>query len=112
MIKTAKFKLLKDNKVEIEQDIKLIDNNNNYSFKLDDYKMIINDRSFERENADYKLKIDIQEQTCLLHLKEKNLQYDIGVEKIEYNKDNNRIELIYKIETDELENKIIIEQGE
>ena len=47
-----------------------------------------------------------------IHLKEHQLDYDIKVEKIEYNNNDNRVEFIYKLETDDSENLIIIEKGE
>ena len=112
MLKTAKFTLSKNDKIELTKTIKLIDNNNEFSFKLDGFKMILNSRSFLRENEEYKLDFNIQEKTCILHLKEKNLHYDINVEKLEFNNYKDRTELNNKIETDDFENKIIIEQGE
>ena len=112
MLKNAKFTLSKNDNIELTRIVKIIDNNSEISFKLDGFKMIINDRCFLRENDEYKLHLNIKEKTCLLHIKEKNLLYDINVEKIEYNNNRNKIELIYKIETDDFENKIIIEQGE
>ena len=112
MLKTAKFTLSKNDNIELTKTLKIIDNNNEYSFKLDGFKMILNNRYFLRENEEYKLHLNIIDKTCILHLKEKNLQYDINVEKIEYNNNEGKTELIYKIETDDFENKITIEQGE
>ena len=112
MLKKAKFSLIKDDKEEIKEDIKIIDNNNDYSFKIANNKIILNERLFELENEEYKLKIDLIEKTSFIHLKEHQLDYDKKEKKIEYNKNDNRVEFIYKLETDDSENLIIIEKGE
>lgn len=112
MLKKAKFTLIKDDKEEISELINIIDNNSAYSFKIANFKMNLNERLFERENEEYKLVLNLIDKTCNLHLKEHDVECAIEVEKIEYNKYDNRIELIYKLETDDSEIKIIIEQGE
>lgn len=112
MIKTARFRLLKDNQPEIDEQIKLINNKHNYIFKIAGFKMTLNDRYFERENEEFKIHISIIEKRCLLHLKKHNLEYEINVDKIEFINNNNKIQLIYKLESDEKENKLLIEQGE
>ena len=112
MLKKAKFSLIKDDKEEIKEDIKIIDNNSDYSFKVANNKIILNERLFELENEEYKLVIDLSNKTSFIHLKEHQLDYDINVEKIEYNNNGNRVEFIYKLETDDSENLIIIDKGE
>lgn len=112
MLRTINMKLYKDNKLEFEEkNIRCIEQFGNYSFKLKDSKMVLNDRLFLRENNDFKFKINIKDKTSEYLLKEKNLNYDIKVEKIEYQKNQDNITIIYKIETDNQETKIVLEKA-
>ena len=54
--------------------------------------------------------LDIEERKATYLLKEKNMSFDIDVEKIEYKKENNKIVLEYKISSDEETFKIEINE--
>ena len=111
MLRTIKLKLYKNNHLELEEkNIKCIEQRGNYSFKLKDSKMIINDRMFIRENDEFKFSLSFKEKTCTYLFKERNITYDIKVEKLEFHKNSTNIEIIYKIETDESETRILLEK--
>ena len=71
--------------------------------------MTINDTEITPTN-EYKFNLDIEERKATYLLKEKNMSFDIDVEKIEYKKENNKIVLEYKISSDEETFKIEINE--
>lgn len=104
------LKLLKNNKLEKEYNsINAIKKDDSYSFIIENIKMCISNKLFTRENNEFSFRLDIEKKECLYLLKEKNLTFDIKVEKIILNNEK-ALELIYKIETDEEEFKIILEE--
>ncbi len=94
----------------------LVTKSNDLSFYItdDDVKMIISlkpEVTIIRENEEYYFKLDITNNTCIYKLKRYNLCYDIDILKNEYREDDNEVEIIYRLNTDEDINKIIIKKG-
>ena len=109
MKKNITLNLFKENRLEKEyKDIKAIEKDSEYIFSLDGIKTILGDNRFIRETDEYKFELDIKERKAIYFLKDKNMSFDIEVEKIMYKKENNNIILEYKISSDEEIFKIII----
>ena len=77
---------------------------------MDGVKTVFGPTRFTRENEEYKFCLDIQESKGSYLLKDKNISFDIDVEKVEYKKEKNNIILEYKISIDEETFKIIINE--
>lgn len=109
MRKIITLNLFKENRLEQEyKDISAIVKDDSIVFKLDNVKTSINDNFFTRETAEYKFELNIKERKATYLLKEKNMLFDIDVEKISYKKDDNTIVFEYKLSTDEEKFKIEI----
>ena len=109
MKKNITLNLFKENRLEKEyKDIKAIEKDSEYIFSLDGVKTIISTTRFTRENNEFKFELDIKERKCTYYLKEKNMSFDIDVEKVMYKKEDNNIILEYKISSDEETFKIEI----
>lgn len=109
MKKLINLNLFKENRLEQEyKDIKAIEKESEYILSLDGVKTIIGATRFIRENNEFKFELDIKERKCTYYLKEKNMSFDIEVEKVMYKKENNNIILEYKISSDEETFKIEI----
>lgn len=111
MKKIITLNLFKERRLENEyKGIKAIYKDGEYIFSLDGVKTILSLTRFTRETNEYKFELDIKERKAIYLLKEKNMSFDIEVEKIEYKKDNNTIILEYKISSDEETFKIEINE--
>lgn len=111
MKKIITLNLFKECRLENEyKDIKAILNDGEYIFSLDGVKTVLSPTRFTRETNEYKFNLDIEERKATYLLKEKNMSFDIDVEKIEYKKENNKIVLEYKISSDEETFKIEINE--
>lgn len=109
MKKLITLNLFKERRLEQEyKDIKAIEKDSKYIFSLDGVKTIISTTRFTRENNEFKFELDIKERKCTYYLKEKNMSFDIDVEKVMYKKEDNNIILEYKISSDEETFKIEI----
>lgn len=109
MKKIIILNLFKERRLEqTYNNIKAIENNNEYIFSLEGVKTIIGPSRFIRENDEYKFELNINEKTGLYYLKNQNMSFDIEVEKIKYKNEKNNIILEYKISSDEEEFKIEI----
>lgn len=112
MIKNINVSLYKNNRREMNyNNIKAIHRDNSYSFIMDEIKMFINNDLLTRENNEFKFRLDIANKTASYLLKEKNMLFDIEVEKVIITNEDNKIILEYKISSDEEEFKIIIEEN-
>lgn len=113
MKKIINLSLYKNKRLELEEkNIKAIYNDNKYSFIINDVKTTISDSIFTRETPEYLFSLNIKDKKSTYLLKEKNMVFDIDVEKIEYERRRQEIKLVYKISSDEEEFKIIIEDLE
>ena len=102
MKKIITLNLFKERRLEQEyKGIKAILKDSEYIFSLDAVKTVISPTRFTRETDEYKFNLDIKERKATYLLKEKNMSFDIEVEKIEYKKENNTIILLYNISSDE-----------
>ena len=111
MKKIITLNLFKADRLENEyKDIKAIEKDGEYIFSLDGVKTVLNSTRFTRETEEYKFNLDIDERKATYLLKEKNMSFDIEVEKVEYKKEKNNIILEYKISSDEETFKIIINE--
>ena len=107
MKKNITLNLFKENRLEQEyKDIKAIEKDGKYILSLDGVKTIISETRFTRENNEFRFELDIKERICTYFLKEKNMSFDIEVEKVMYKKENSNIILEYKISSDEESFKI------
>ncbi len=96
------------NRRKIEySNIPCIYTNNTYTMILDDIKTSINEDLLIRENNEFRFNLDIKNKTAIYLLKEKNVSFDIKIEKINIKKEKSNIILEYKLESDE--EKTIIE---
>lgn len=87
--------------------------NNTISYKDEVLTKIILNKDnliFKRSNDEYEfiLKIHNKKHNCTYKLKQENIIFDIKVYNASYKINDNQIEIKYKIETDEAQNKIII----
>ena len=92
MKKIITLNLFKERRLEQEyKGIKAILKDSEYIFSLDSVKTVISPTRFTRETDEYKFNLDIKERKATYLLKEKNMSFDIDVEKIEYKKVKNTI---------------------
>jgi len=109
MKKIITLNLFKERRLEQEyKGIKAIEKDCEYIFSLDGIKTILSPSRFSRETEEYKFNLDIKERKATYLLKEKNMSFDIDVEKVEYKTEKNIIILEYKISSDEESFKIEI----
>ena len=102
MKKIITLNLFKQTRLENEyKDIKAIEKDGEYIFSLDGVKTVLGPTRFTRETEEYKFSLDIGERKSSYLLKEKNMSFDIDVEKVMYKKEKNNIILEYKISSDE-----------
>ena len=112
MIKYINLKLYKNERREKEHNnVKAVYNNNSYLFNIDDVKTKLNDNYFTRETEEYEFILDLINKTASYTLKEKNMSFDIEVEKIIYDRKDETTTLEYKISSDEETFKLIIEEN-
>ena len=112
MIKNCNIKLYHNDKLIENNIINIIENNNKISFLLNDIKNIIDKNTFIRENNEYRFILNIEDKECSYLLKEKNTLYDIKVNKSSIKQKDNIIEILYNIETNDEDIKLIIERCE
>ncbi len=104
------IKLFKDDKLEKEyKEIKVLDNNE-IKFYIDSTKNIIGSNFFTRENKDFKFHIDFDKKKYTYLLKEKNMLFDIKVKKAKIEKKDNKIDILYQIETAEEKIRIVVDK--
>ncbi len=109
MKKIITLNLFKERRLEQEyKGIKAIYKDGEYILSLDGVKTIISNTRFTRETNEYKFELDIKERKATYLLKEKNMSFDIEVEKVEYKSKKDNIILEYKISSDEETFKIEI----
>lgn len=87
-----------------------------YEFFLDNIRncIYITDRLvYTRESDEYKFNLEISDNSkCNILLKEENLSFDIKVLSSSYCEKKDVIYFTYKLETDEIEHKIKLENGD
>ncbi len=108
------LKLYKNDQLIKEyKEIKALEKEDTILFFIEDVKTSVSKKEFIRENKEYQFKIDFRTNTCTYLLKENNTLFDINVEKkTSYKKDQNKITIIYKIETEEELIRVEIERKE
>lgn len=107
MKKIINLNLYKEKRLEKSyKDIKTIFNDNIYLFILDNVKTSLSSNLFTRETEEYKFTLDIKKKEAIYILKEKNMSFDIEVEKINLKQEENNIILEYKLSSDESNLKI------
>ena len=112
MIKYINLTLYKNERREKEhKNIKAVCNDNSYLFTLDEVKTHLNNNYFTRETEEYEFILDLINKTASYTLKEKNMSFDIEVEKINIDKQDNITTLEYKISSDDETFKLIIEEN-
>ena len=113
MKKIININLYKDDRLEEEyKDILAIVDKEYYKFRLNDTTTIISNRYFQRETDEYKFKIDFINNEASFLLKTHQQLLPIKVEESSYERKDNNLTVIYKIETDEERFKIYIEEKE
>ena len=111
MKKIININLYKDDRLQEEyKDILAIVDKESYKFKLNDVTTIISNRYFQRENKEYKFKLDFINNEASFYLKTHNKLIPVKVEELSYNRNEKDLTVIYKIETDEEKFKIYIEE--
>ena len=113
MKKIININLYKEDRLQEEyKDILAIVDKESYKFKLNDITTIISNRYFQRENEEFKFRIDFINNEASFYLKEQNKLFPIEVEELNYDKQKNNLTVIYKIASDEEKFKIYIEEKE
>ena len=113
MKKIININLYKDDRLQEEyKDILAIVDKESYKFKLNDVTTVISNRYFQRENEEYKFKLDFMNNEASFYLKTHKQLIPVKVEELSYNRNEKDLTVIYKIETDEERFKIIIEEKE
>ncbi|MBQ4031621.1 MAG: hypothetical protein II625_07675, partial [Bacilli bacterium] len=103
----------KDDRLQEEyKDILAIVDKESYKFKLNDVTTVISNRYFQRENEEYKFKLDFMNNEASFYLKTHKQLLPVKVEELSYNRTEKDLTVIYKIETDEEKFKIFIEEKE
>ena len=107
------YDLLLITKEDSSRFIKSIEfNDEKYSFIISDVKTTISNKLFTRETNEYLFTLNIVDKKCTYLLKEKNMSFDIDVEKVEFLRRRRQTKLVYKIASDEEEFELIIEELE
>lgn len=113
MKKIININLYKDDRLQEEyKDILAIVDKESYKFKLNDVTTVISNRYFQRENEEYKFKLDFMNNEASFYLKTHKQLLPVKVEELSYNRTEKDLTVIYKIETDEEKFKIFIEEKE
>jgi len=112
MSKVINIKIYKNNKLENEYNHINAIISNKIIFTIDKIKTIIDEKSLIRENEEFEFILNFIDKKASYKLKEHNYLLDIIVEKCDINKADNIITIIYKLESDEKETKIIIKEDE
>ena len=113
MKKNINISLYKNKRLELEENnIAALFNDEKYSFIINDVKTTLSNNFFTRETNEYLFTLNIVDKKCTYLLKERNMTFDIDVEKIEFERRRQITSLIYKISSDEEEFKVIIEELE
>ena len=113
MKKMININLYKDDRLQEEyKDILAIVDKESYKFKLNDVTTVISNRYFQRENEEYKFKLDFMNNEASFYLKTHKQLLPVKVEELSYNRTEKDLTVIYKIETDEEKFKIFIEEKE
>lgn len=113
MKKIINISLYKNKRLELEENnIAALYNDKKYTFIMNDVKTSISQDYFTRETQEYLFTLDIQNKKCSYLLKEKNMTFDIEVEKAIYERRRRTTKLVYKISSDEEEFEVKIEELE
>lgn len=100
-MKLINFKLIKNNETYInERNIKCI-YNNKLIFMVDNDKYSYYNDIFERKTEKELIIFDLKNQECKLYIEGYNNYFPIKIEVIEYIKNEEKINIKYKIETEE-----------
>ena len=80
------------------------------NFNLLEYNTILDleNEIFSRENNDFFFSLNIKTKSCQITLKQENMEFPILVDYCELKITNNKITLEYMLETDDVQNKLII----
>ncbi len=109
MKKLITLNLYKEKRLEKSyKDINAIVDNDSYIFMLEGVKTSINNTVFTRETKEYKFTLDIKKKEATYLLVDKNMLFDIDVEKINFQNKKNNIILEYKLSSDDENFKIEI----
>ena len=107
-MKKINFKLIKDNKIIInENNINCIIQNNKILFTIDGIKYSYNNNIFIKETKEDIIKIDFNKESCTITLKEYNNSLNLKINILNIENNNKFIKIEYKIETEENVNNII-----
>lgn len=113
MIKIINLTLYKNEKiVNIYNDIKSLYNDNTHIFNIENAKTTLSNNIFKRETNEYSFILDIINKEATYFLKDKNMTFNVDVEKVLYSEEKNNIILEYKISSDEETFKILIESSD
>ncbi len=107
------FKFKKNNNILINKNnIKCIFQNNKLSFIDDCIKYSYFNKVFIKENEEELICLDFNFEKCKIHLKKQGFILNLKIKLKHYSINNNKLKIIYTIETEEdIENTIIIEKN-
>ena len=118
MINYANFILYKDKQKEFFRQIKvdeIIDTRTIFNDNNDVYEFFVNNEScyFSKSNFDFIFTINIKNgiKSIKYELKQLKAKFDINFDYLDYSFDKDKISIKYRIETDDVDNEIIIERG-
>ena len=101
-MKKINFKLIKDNKIIInENNINCITLNNRILFTINGIKYTYDNSIFIKETKEEIIKLDFNKELCTITLKEYNNSLNLNIKVINIENNDNIIKVKYKIETEE-----------
>ena len=107
-MKKINFKLIKDNKLVInENNINCIILNNKILFNINGIKYTFDNNIFIKETKEEIIKLDFNKELCTIILKEYNNNFNINIIVTNIDNNNKFLKIEYKIETEENINNII-----
>ena len=110
MIKTISLKIYQNDKmIESAESVRCINHDSYIVFSHNNVTNKINKDKYIRENDDYQIEFDINKKTGLLLLKKEQLNFDLPIDILTYQEEDNKITLISKLQEDKDTTKLEIE---
>ena len=101
-----------DTLIKDGQNLNVENIDNAYRFYFDvltEIEQLEDNLIFKRIDDDYEFTLHIKEEPlCNIYLKKEDVSFDINVDYARCNREENKLIIEYKIETDDEENKVII----
>lgn len=97
--------IIEENKLPYEQEADCI----NFQIEKMHHTINFKEKTLERFNDDFHFYINFEKEKCTYELKSHHAVFDILVDQAFFELNEQKLEIIYAIETDDYKNKILIE---